>query len=103
MGREGFSHQFRSFLQRSFSLLDGGFAGFAGEFGYLVELLVQFGLDELELGFVAAEELGADFWVRHGCEPSGKEIKTILQLVEIVDARPAPVFRTLIKGRWTDN
>ena len=73
-GMWGSLYQLRSFFQCSFSLFDSRFSRFADELGYLVELLVEFGLDEFELGFVAAEELGAKFWVRHGREVCSKRI-----------------------------
>lgn len=52
-------YQLVGFLEGSLGGADGGFARLAAELGDLVEFLGQVGLDELEFGFVAAEELGA--------------------------------------------
>ena len=40
--------------------VDGGLAWLAGELGDLVEFLGEVGLNELQLGFIVAEALGAD-------------------------------------------
>ena len=53
------NYQFVGFLEGSLGGADGGLARLAAELGDLVQFLCQVGLDELEFGFVAAEELGA--------------------------------------------
>ena len=45
---------------------DGGLARLAGQLGDLVELLGEIGLDELEVGLVRGEQVGAGVGVGHG-------------------------------------
>lgn len=53
------SYQFICLLYCSLCLADGGLSGFPRQIWDLVQLLAQVGLDEFELGFIAAEELRA--------------------------------------------
>jgi hypothetical protein len=52
-------YQFVGLFQRTLGLAESSLPRLSRELGYLVKFLDQVGLHELELGFVAAEELGA--------------------------------------------
>ncbi len=70
----GESYQLIGLLERALSLADGTLARLAREFGDLIQLLCQVCLDELELGLVGAEQLGASIGVErvgHGCGYGG--------------------------------
>lgn len=70
----GGSYQLIGLLERALSLADGTLARLAREFGDLIQLLCQVCLDELELGLVGAEQLGASIGVErvgHGCGYGG--------------------------------
>lgn len=58
------TNQFICFIERSLGLSDCRFALLPARLCYLVQLLVQVRLDELELGLVAAEELRAGIGVQ---------------------------------------
>jgi hypothetical protein len=57
------TYQLLGLFQRPFCFTDGGLAGLAGRFLDLLQLLVEVGLHQLQLGLVAAEALGASFRV----------------------------------------
>jgi hypothetical protein len=53
------TYQLFGFIDRALCAADGGFTLFAGQFFYLVELLVEVGLDQFEFRLIAVELLRA--------------------------------------------
>jgi hypothetical protein len=64
------THQLLGFFQRALCSADGGFPGLSACLFDLLYLLAEIGLHQLQLGFIAAEALGACICVDeigHGC------------------------------------
>lgn len=70
---ETWTYEFYGFVEGSLGLPHGGLAGLPRKLWYLVELLIQVGLDKLELRFIAGEALGASVRVKDIGHCGGKD------------------------------